>query len=484
MSFIRRVKTKSGATAIQIAHKVYGKIKRIDHIGSAHNSAELELLLGLARQRLHQGQLSLFDSQPSQITIGLQESASTLLRDILLEQYQCLGFGCFNDPDFAYLCIARLVEPVSKLDSLRVLADMGVSGVDKNRLYRCLNRVVNQRYRDTISRMCFTKAQNRGITLVLYDVTTLYFEIQKEDEYRKPGLSKERRLEPQIVLGLLVDQTGFPIELHSFEGNRAEVKTILPVIEAFKTRNQLNEITIVADAAMLSAKNLEEITAAGYTYIVGSRLNKIPYDIAEYQKTAPLSDNQIITTTINQEKRIIYQYKEKRAILDRSNLEKQIAKAKRVVSGQVPASRAKFVTVKSKGKSLNQLLIDKAQALVGIKGYVTNTPLSDKKVIDYYHQLWHVEQTFRMSKSDLKARPIFHRKKDAIEAHLTIIMATLAIGKNIESLSGMSLKQVIKMLRPIRSGTVVISGKAYEAAAVIPPSIQCIVDKLRARDTN
>jgi transposase len=116
--------------------------------------------------------------------------------------------------------------------------------------------------------------------------------------------------------------------------------------------------------------------------------------------------------------------------------------------------------------------------LVGIKGYVTNAPLPDKKVIEYYHQLWHVEQSFRMTKSDLKARPIFHRKKDAIEAHLTIIMATLAIGKNIESASGMSLKQVIKALRPIRSGTVVIGGKTYQAQAIVPQNIQTIVDNL------
>jgi len=485
MAFIRKVKTKSGATAIQVAHKVYGKIVRIDHIGSAHNQAELETLLGLAQKRLHQGQASLFDPEPSQITVGLHQSASTLLRDILLRQYRRLGFDCLNDIDFAHLCVARLVEPVSKLDSLRVLADLGVDEVDKNRLYRCLKRVVTRNYRDILAQVCFAKAQTKGITLVLYDVTTLFFEIQKEDEYRKPGLSKERRLEPQIVIGLLVDQTGFPLELHSFEGNRAEVKTILPVIETFKSRHHLSDITVVADAAMLSAKNLEQIAAAGYTYIVGSRLNKIPYDIIQYQKTSQLTDNQIITTpTLTIGKRIIYQYKEKRAILDRRNLDKQITKAKRIVTGQAPASRARFVTVKAKEKKLNQLLIDKAKALVGIKGYVTNSGLPDAQVIAHYHELWHVEQSFRMSKSDLKARPIFHRKRDAIEAHLTIIMATIAIGKTIEHLSGASLKSVIKTLRPIRSGTVIINGKSYQAEAIIPSSLQPLVDKLSMWDTN
>lgn len=482
MAFIRKVKTKSGATAVQVAHKAYGKIVHIDHIGSAHNQVELETLLGLAKKRLHQGQASLFDPELSQITVGLHKSASTLLRDCLFRQYQRIGFDCLNDRDFANLCIARLVEPVSKLDSLRVLSDLGIE-VDKNRLYRCLKRVVAGSYRDILAQICFAKAHTNGITLVLYDVTTLFFEIQKEDDYRKSGLSKERRLEPQIVVGLLVDQTGFPLELHSFEGNRAEVKTILPVIEAFKSRHNLNDITVIADAAMMSLKNLIALATAGYTYIVGSRLNKIPYAIAQYQKTKTLTDKQTVVDSYS-DYRIIYQYKEKRAILDRRNLNKQITKAKRIIAGKAPASRARFVTVKAKEKKLNQLLINKAKALVGIKGYVTNSNIPDTQVISYYHKLWHIEQSFRMSKSDLKARPIFHHKRDSIEAHLTIIMATMAIGKTIELLSGISLKSVIKVLRPIRSGTVIINGKSYQAEAIIPPSLKPLVDKLNTRDTN
>jgi transposase len=129
---------------------------------------------------------------------------------------------------------------------------------------------------------------------VLYDVTTLYFEAQEEDEYRKSGMSKERRLEPQIILGLLVDQHGFPLGLQSFEGNKAETKTMLPVIEDFLGRNGLTKATIVADAAMMSASNLAALSEAGYTYIVGSRLHKVPYDIAEFQKTGEMRDQQIV----------------------------------------------------------------------------------------------------------------------------------------------------------------------------------------------
>ena len=393
--------------------------------------------------------------------------------------YSSLGFTQLNDDMFAYLCVARLVEPTSKLDSIRVLAELGVHSIDKNTVYRCLKQIIAKEYRKTIASCCFAHASS-GISLVLYDVTTLYFEVQKEDDYRKPGMSKERRLEPQIIVGLLVDPFGFPLGVHSFEGNIAETKTILPVIEAFKKEHGLTNITVVADAAMLSQNNLEKLAASGYTYIVGSRLGKIPYDIAQYQKTGTLTDLQIITTKLPNDQRIIYQYREKRAILDLKNIEKQTAKAEKIIAGKLTDKRAKFVQVNIKEKVLNQKLIDKAKQLVGIKGYVTNLLLPDEQIIAFYHQLWHVEQSFRMSKSDLKARPIFHHKREAIEAHLTIVFAALAIGSVITIRTGISVKRFMKLLRPIRSGIVTINGKDYPADAEISHDIHILLQKLRS----
>ena len=129
---------------------------------------------------------------------------------------------------------------------------------------------------------------------------------------------------------------------------------------------------------------------------------------------------------------MIYQYRVKRAALDLRNIDKQVTKAKKALSGQITANRTKFLTIKAKSKQLNQRLIDKAKALAGIKGYVTNLDIPDEEVIAYYHQLFQIEATFRMAKSDLRARPIYHQNRDAIEAHLTIVLAALAISRNIE----------------------------------------------------
>ena len=204
---------------------------------------------------------------------------------------------------------------------------------------------------------------------------------------------------------------------------------------------------------------------------------KIPYDIVEYQKTGVLSDQQIVT--VQQEGyRVIYQYRAERAALDLRNIEKQVAKARKALSGQIPAHRTKFLTVKAKGKQLNQKLIDKAKALAGVKGYVTNLDIPDEQVIAYYHQLFQVEAAFRMAKTDLKARPIYHRKRDAIEAHLTIVLAALAISRNIEHLTGISIKQFVKILRPIRTGIVTINGNEVIAEPEITARAALILKKL------
>lgn len=481
MAFIRKVKTKSGATAVQIAYKTYGRITKLEHIGSSHNHEELKTLISLAKTRMQGNQMVLFSEAEQKLDIKLRKSVSDFLYQVLNRQYQKLGLLKLNDSDFANLCIARIVEPTSKLDSLLVLEELGVNGVGKNQLYRCLQNVISKNYRKTISDACFEKVAGRNLNLVLYDVTTLYFEVQKEDDYRKPGLSKERRLEPQIVIGLLVDQSGFPLSLQSFTGNTAETKTILPVLEEFKREHDLKNVTVVADAGMLSRTNLQSLTAHGYYFIVGSRLTKVPYNIAEFQKQdkAKFIDNQIFVTQ-KDNYTVVYQYKEKRAKLDIKNIDLQVAKAERMVKGTTPVKRNRFVTLQSETKTINQELITKARALAGIKGYVTNLNIPPQEVINAYHELFNVEKSFRMAKSDLKARPIFHRKRDSIEAHLTIVFASLAIARRIEKATGLSIKRFVKFLKPIRSGTIVINGTEYPARPEIPQLIHRLLLKLES----
>ena len=313
-------------------------------------------------------------------------------------------------------------------------------------------------------------------------------------------MSKERRLEPQIVVGLLVDRSGFPLEIHEFEGNTSETKTIIPIVAAFCRRHQLDtsRLTITADAGMLSAANLQELEEAGFAFIVGSRIAKTPYQIKEFKRSRPgqlFTDRQIFESVQafgyrkadKVERRVIYQYKKKRAQLDLSNIDKQIIKAKRIINGQAPLKKAPFLMLTKSRPALDQELIDEHRLRAGIKGYVTNLPtiqedpkhgVPPQEIIDAYHQLFQVEKSFRMSKSDLKARPIFHYKLDSIRAHLTIVFAALAIARYIEEKTELSIKKFIQTLRVIRTPTLLINGVKTQIPPLIPDRVQRIVENL------
>jgi len=465
--FIRKVPTKSGATAVQVVYKHGRNVVGVKHIGSAHNKTELDILLVHAKKVKNAGQLELDIFSGKEPELYLERSYSGILWEALDREYRRIGLECIDDEVFKQLVLARIIEPTSKLDTIRVLEGLGLEASSNSSIHRCLRRINDNSYRDIISSKCFEYAAPSALTLVLYDVTTLYFEIQREDEYRKPGLSKERRLEPQITVGLLVDRSGFPLEVTSFEGNKAEVKTIVPVLQTFKTRHGLKDITVTADAAMLSSGNLDALEELEYTYIVGSRISKCPYEIEEYVKLpgSTLKDGQIFESRLKVtiagkrvSRRAIYQYRSKRARIDLANIDKLLAKAQRMVEGKREIKRNRFLQIIGGRKEINTALVNRARMRAGIKGYITNLDIPAQQVIDYYHQLFQVEKSFRIAKSDLKARPIFHHKRESIDAHLTIVFAALAISRHIEDATKISIRRFVQKLEPIRTGIISING--------------------------
>jgi hypothetical protein len=485
--FIRKVPTKSGGTAVQIVYKRGREVTGVKHIGSAHNKTELDILLSRAQEVKSAGQLKLDLFGDKEPELYLERSFSGLLWDALDREYRCIGFYFIKDEIFKQLVLARIIEPTSKLDTIRVLEGLGLDAPSNSSIHRCLRRINDHNYRDVVSSKCFEHAAPSALTLVLYDVTTLYFEIQREDTYRKPGLSKERRLEPQITVGLLVDRSGFPLEVTSFEGNKAEVKTMVPVLQAFKTRHNLKDITVTADAAMLSSGNLDALEELEYTYIVGSRISKCPYEIEEYINLpgSALNDGQVfesrIKVTIDGKRvcrRAIYQYRARRARIDLENIEKLLVKAQRMVAGKSEVKRNRFLQIIGGRKQIHTALVNKARMRAGIKGYITNLDIPAEQVIDYYHQLYQVEKSFRIAKSDLKARPIFHHKRESIDAHLTIVFAALAISRRIEDATKTSIRRFVQKLEPLRTGIVSINGAKQLLKPRVPQDISTLLSFL------
>lgn len=459
MAYVRIYRRKE-STYVQVVYKEGRRISKIIHLGTAHNQIELDLLLDKAKQvQINPNQQSLFSIPILKPELFLESTASKLLYNLIFKTYSSLGFETLQDKIFMHLVIARIVEPASKLDSIRVLEEIGVGNISEDQIYRTLVKINKNNYRKLIAKLCRGNRNINEHSILLYDVTTLYFETMLEDEKRIPGLSKERRLEPQIVIGLLVDQTGFPLSLQMFAGNTAETKTIIPVLKGFREEHKINNLTVVADAAMLNQGNIMAIKENGFNYIIGSRQHKMPFAIEEYLKTHETSVNLDITeSSLNKNdpgQRAIYQYSAKRAKLDLKNIEKQVEKAKKVITGARGLKKNKFIKLELDAKRLDLKGIEKAKALAGFKGYITNLDLPAQEIIDRYHDLWHVESSFRMSKSDLKARPIFHHKEESIEAHLTIVMASMAVAKSMEEKSKIAIRKIVKLIRPLRTGILI-----------------------------
>jgi DDE family transposase len=465
VAYVRTVKTSSGAVAVQIVHSNRRGSREIEHIGSAHSPGEVEVLKTVAQQRLHanQDKLDFDDGQLGDDEAPIVSSQARHLWETLSTAYRVLGLDrACDDEVFRRLVLARVIEPTSKLDSIRVLTELGIAAPSYPTIKRRLPEYATPQWRQQLAGACADHVGLGPATLVLYDCSTLYFEIDQGDGFREPGFSKERRLEPQITVGLLTDVRGFPLQVHAFDGNTAETTTIISVITAFAAAHGLPGVTVVADAGMMSEANCKELEDAGLTFIVGAKIPDAPYQVTQWHRDhpdLPIADQQVfIQPTVmgpkaDQRKRtIFYQYRADRAKRTLKGIDAQIAKAEKAVAGKTPVKRNRFVQLTGATKQVNRHLEAKARALAGLKGYVTNLQSPTPEfVLGAYHQLWQIEKSFRMSKSDLRARPIYHHKRDSIEAHLTIVMAALAISRWLERETHCSIKKIVQTLRPYRS---------------------------------
>lgn len=498
MAYVRTVKTASGVRAVQIVHSSRKGSRDIEHIGSAHDEVEVELLKTVARQRIAagQGELDLGLDTPPEAGGPLPITASRMghLWDALSHAYDVLGFDAAGDGDqvFRQLVLARIIEPTSKLDSLRVLEEAGIAPVAYRTLKRRLPGFAADAWRERLAALCAHHVGLGPATLLLYDVTTLYFETDTGDGFRESGFSKERRLEPQITVGLLTDATGFPLMVNAFEGNKAETTTMLPTIKAFMAAHRLSDVVIVADAGMISEANMKAIEAEGLSFILGMRTPEVPYVISTWRQDHPdieIPDGQVFVqpwpagpTDKRKDHMRYYQYKHDRARRTLKGIDEQVRKAEQAVAGKTAVKRNRFVKLTDATKSVNRELEAKARALAGIKGYVTNiADPTPEQVIGAYHRLFHIEKSFRMAKSDLAARPIFHRTKDSIEAHLTIVFAALAVSRWIEDTTNWSIRKFVKTVRRYRTIHIQAGTHMITAADPLPADVHQVLQAIKTR---
>jgi hypothetical protein len=497
--YVRTVETASGATAVQIVYSSRRGSRDIEHLGSAHDDAELEALKAAARQRLAEGQGELDLGLPAEVARAAAGSApleitSSRMRHLwesLGRAFDDLGLADATDGDdvFRHLVLARIIEPTSKLEALRVLAEIGIEPVSYATLKRRLPVYARTKWRHRLAAACAAHTRLGPASLVLYDVSTLHFETDAGDGFREPGFSKERRLDPQITIGLLTDATGFPLMVEAFEGNTAETTTMLPVIRSFMDAHRLDDVIVVADAGMISAANQRAIEQAGLSFILGARIPDIPYLVDKWRREHPdrqIPDGHVFTqrwpaepSDRRRDQVIYYQYRHDRARRTLRGIDEQVAKAERAVAGKMPVKRNRFIKLTGTTKSVNRQLEAKARGLAGLKGYVTNLAEADAEfVIGAYHRLCQIEKAFRMSKHDLKARPIYHHKRESIDAHLTIVFAALAVSRWIEDRTGWSIKRFVRTARRYRTVQIRVGSHVLTAEDQLPDDVRAALERI------
>lgn len=466
--FVRQKKNKSGVVSIQVIDKSSGRYKLLKTIGSSSDRIQIDKLIEEARNYIKEiKKLNEFDfSNSNQFIQNILENIRALKLsgiDLVLGKiFDEIGFNKIEDNLFKDLVLYRLVYPKSKLKTTEYLYRFSQKQYSEDDIYRYMDKLHNKQ-KETVQKISFEHTSlilDSEIRVVFYDVTTIYFESDNEDEFRKTGFSKEgKHQNPQIVLGLLVSKNGYPLAYDVFEGNKFEGHTMLPIIDAFKDKYKLHQLVIIADSGLLSSKNVEELQEKNYKFILGARIKSETKSIKEKILALKLKNGE--SEIIKKENlNLIITYSDSRAKKDKQNRERGLQKLEK----QIKTGKLTKASINNRGynKYLKlegeiKVVIDKTMFKQdakwdGLKGYITNAKLAKDEILENYNHLWRIEKAFRTAKTDLKIRPIYHRKKQRIEAHICLTFVAYKVYKELERQlkiknSNLSPEKVIEILQ-------------------------------------
>lgn len=452
--FVRKKRNKSGSVSIQIINKTRG-YRVVQTVGFATHPDEIEKLWREGQHIIHDAspeQQQLF-SVKTEADLAVENVIGSLsnghVRTIGPELifgtlFDRLGFDAIPGELFRHIIIARLAYPTSKLKTVDYLFRYRGIAIGVNTVYRFLD-ALDKTYKRQVQDIAYrnTKRTLGTISVVFYDMTTLYFEAEDEDDLRKIDFSKDGKFQhPQIMLGLLVGEGGYPIGYDIFAGNTFEGHTLLPTLASIRKKYGFEKPVVVADAGLLSNENLKKLAEEEYRFIIGSRIRNESEEIKKqiFGKATGMKNGESFILRKKDGTRLIVTYTDKRAKKDAYNRERGLQKLRRhVKTGRLTKDKInnrgynKFLRLLGEVKvTIDEEKVKEDARWDGLKGYVTNSRLSPKKVTENYAQLWQIEKAFRISKTDLKMRPIHHYLRRRIEAHICIAFVAYAIYKELE----------------------------------------------------
>ena len=469
--FVRKKKNKSGIISVQVIDKSTGKYRVRKTIGSSADLEEVAHLVHKANKWIeaYKGELKLDLNGLKRQTTAVLDNISQVTvcgTELLLGKiFDEIGFNQITSPLFKPLVLSRIENPSSKLKTTDYWLKYYDQQVDVVNIYRYLDKLHDEQ-REKIQKISFDHTQKilgGTIRMVFYDVTTIYFEAEKEDDLRKTGFSKDgKHQHPQIVLGLLVSRGGYPLAYDVFEGNKYEGETMLPIIDSFKEKYGFEQVTVVADAGLLSHKNIEELERKSYHYILGARIKNEKEHIKKQILSLMLENGQCTSIKKSDGSTLVISYSQSRANKDQHNrerglkrLEKLLANGKLTKSSLNNRGYNKYLKMEGDIKvCIDKAKLDLDKQWDGLKGYQTNTELTASETIENYQHLWRIEKAFRISKHDLKIRPIYHRLEKRIASHICLSFVAYKVYKELErqleeKKAGISTEQAIDIAKTI-----------------------------------
>lgn len=481
--FVRKKINKSGVVSIQLIQKVKGKSKLVKTIGSSLDPKQIEQLFLRAKDEVERygGQqvLDFTEHDDALFLLRVKESIEQIQligpELILGKLYDEIGFNRIKEKEFRHLVITRIIYPGSKLRMVDYVQRHTGVHLEIDKVYRFMDKL-SSRYKQQVEQISFahTKALlGEQINVVFYDVTTLYFEASDEDDLRRTGFSKDgKHQHPQILLGLLVSQGGYPLAYEIFEGNKFEGHTMLPVFNEFRKRYKIKKLIMVADAGLLSNENIQQLKLLNQEFIIGARLKNEPKLLQEKILSQHIGNGKSICIDKTDDTKLIVSYSETRAKKDKANRAKGLKKLERAIA------KGKLTKHHINNRGYNKYLKLEGEISIkidykkyrhdakwdGLKGYLTNTSLNNNEVIENYKHLWQIEKAFRISKTDLKIRPVYHYRKHRIQAHICVAFCAYKLYKELER----RLQQHPQKLSPEKAIEIIKS--IYAINLILPQS--------------
>jgi transposase len=474
--YVRKKKNRSGTISVAVVDKSSGRYREIKNFGTVNSEEEAEFLSVEAclwiRTYGDQQELDFEDSkgrelQETERVIGNMDAVLINGTQLLLNLiYDNIGFNRIADDILRHLVIARISQPMSKLATVEYLKSYYDQDVDLNHIYRYMDKLYNTQMElaQQISVAHTQRILGGKLGLMFYDVTTLYFETSATDALREPGFSKDgKTAESQVVLGLLVSEGGYPLSYSLFNGKQYEGFTLIPMIDDFKQRFSLGgDFVVVADSGLLNKTNIALLQKAGYKYVFGARIKNESTEIKKWILEQEKKNIGYCEYKRGEGERLILSYSDARAKKDAYNRERGVERLRNAYkSGKLTKQQVnkrgynKFLEIsKDVQVVISQEKIAEDSCWDGLKGYITNTTLDAATVVSEYKGLWVVEKAFRISKSSLEMRPMFHFTERRIEAHVCICFIAYKVYKELERVIklkeiGMSVDKVLDAAKTI-----------------------------------